>query len=799
MLVLPIDPLIPTLTAALRSSPNLVLEAPPGAGKTTRVPPALLDAGFGEVYVLEPRRIAARMAARRVAEERGEALGETVGYQVRFEQVAGPRTRLRFVTEGVLMRRLLSDPKLHGVGAVVLDEFHERHLDGDVALALLRRLQQNARPDLRLVVMSATLHGQQIAEFLGACPVLRSEGRLFPIDMAWTPHSADTLDRQVAGAVERLLTTDGDILCFLPGAAEIRQAQRALEPLARSASLLILPLHGDLSPEEQDRAVATAAQRKVILSTNVAESSITIEGVRAVIDSGLARVAKDSPWTGLATVEIARVSRASATQRAGRAGRIAPGRVIRLYSAEDFHRRPKYDTPEIERRELSQLCLDLHACGVPDPRTLRWLDAPPAQALDAAETLLQSLGAITAKGSLTASGRAMSRLPLHPRLARLFVAADEFGCGEEGCRAAAVLSSGIRVPNTVERHGPSDIFVLMEGAQDRRTRQTFEQIRKLARPRTSGAGDTALQKAVLAAFPDRVARRRGGNTLLLANGSGAVLSPQSAVDRAEFLVALDIEDRPEKGQPLVRIASAIEPGWLLDLFPQRIREQAGVEWNREAERVEARSALLFDSLVIEQSRHGSPDPKEAARLLAVKALEAGLERFTDPDEWRGFLARLRFAAQHSPLSPPGDEEIRAALEDLCHGLRSFNELKAAASGDGLERSLLRRLGSAAKLDEVAPERIRLPGGRSVKVNYAEGQPPWVASRLQDFFGMAETPRIGHGAVPLVVHLLAPSQRPVQTTSDLSGFWQRLYPQLRRELSRKYPKHRWPEDPLQAGR
>ena len=360
---LPIDELLPAHT--LRASGNLVIEAPPGAGKTTRVPPALLARERGEVLVLEPRRLAARLAARRVASELGERVGETVGYQVRFEDVSGPRTRLRFLTEGVLTRRLLSDPTLAGVGTVILDEFHERHLDTDLALALLRRLQSKRR-DLRLIVMSATLDAAPVAKYLGDCPILRSEGKLYELAIEYTPHSPAPLEEQVAAALERLTKSGvtGDVLVFLPGAAEIRRAARAVEPLASRLGLLVLPLHGDLSPAEQDRAVSPADRRKVILSTNVAESSVTIEGVTAVIDSGLARVAADSPWTGLPSVEVRRISQASATQRAGRAGRTAPGRVIRLYSAEDFHRRPAADVPEILRRELSQLVLQLRAMKI---------------------------------------------------------------------------------------------------------------------------------------------------------------------------------------------------------------------------------------------------------------------------------------------------------------------------------------------------------------------------------------------------------------------------------------------------
>ncbi|WP_321477011.1 ATP-dependent helicase C-terminal domain-containing protein [uncultured Paludibaculum sp.] len=766
MIALPVDALIPSILESLRTIPNLVLEAPPGAGKTTRVPAALLGALTGEILVLEPRRLAARLACRRVASELGESPGKTVGYQVRFEQVGGPATRLRFLTEGVLTRRLLSDPELKNVDAVVLDEFHERHLEGDLALALLHRLQRTRRPDLRLIVMSATLHGEPISAFLDGCPVLRSEGRLFDLSVAYTPHSADSLEVQVAEAVERLVKEEdqGGILVFLPGAAEIRRCQRTLQRFADSRSVLLLPLYGDLSPQEQDRAVAPCAQRKVILSTNVAESSITIEGVRAVVDSGLARVAKDNPWTGLARIEIQRVAQASAVQRAGRAGRTGPGRVIRLYTQEDFLRRPIHDTAEVTRRELAQLCLDLHTAGLRDPRSLQWLDAPPEAALTAAEDLLHRLGALDASGAITAFGRRIAALPLHPRLAALALHG-----GAEGCVAAAALASGNRP----------------QGGQ------IEEQLLRLVAPKRSH--HDPLPQAYLRAFPDRVARRRKSNELLLSGGASAVLLNDKGVETAEFVVALDIEDRPDQGLPIVRQASAIQADWLLDLFPERVTARDTVTWNRAAERVESVSALLYDSLVIEESRGQVSDSEAAAELLASKALEAGVHRFADADAIQAVRNRAAFAGLPNL-------DLEAALRTLSHGLASFRELEQVTRDGGLERALLQGLGPNAErtLGRMAPESIKLPSGRRAKVQYAPGQSPWVASRLQDFFGMSETPKIGDGT-PLVVHLLAPNRRPVQMTQDLAGFWERLYPQVRKELSRRYPRHAWPENPYNVYR
>ena len=739
---LPIDALLPRI---VDTPGNLVIEAPPGAGKTTRVPPALLAREQGEILVLEPRRLAARLAARRVASELGERVGETVGYQVRFEDVSGPRTRLRFLTEGVLTRRLLSDPTLTGVGTVILDEFHERHLDTDLALALLRRL-----PNKRLIVMSATLDTGPVAEYLGVCPVLRSEGKLYDLAIEYTPHSPAPLEQQVAAALERLLQggLTGDILVFLPGAAEIRRAARVIEPLASRLGLLVLPLHGDLSPADQDRAVSPADRSKVILSTNVAESSVTIEGVTAVIDSGLARVAADSPWTGLPSVEVRRISQASATQRAGRAGRTAPGRVIRLYSAEDFHRRPAADVPEILRRELSHLVLQLRAMGIAE---LQWLDKPPESAFTAANALLDRLG-VTPE---------MAELPLPPRLAKLVLEAKRRGVPEKGCAVAAVLSAGER--------GSSDLLTLTESDWQPQTHRIFTQLRKrISGPDARNSGDTAILQSILAAFPDRVARHRRDGELLL-SGGGSARFPNC---RWEFLVAIDIEERREHGVPLVRLAAPIEPEWLLE----RASERISLEWNRTAERVEQVTALVYDQLVIEESRAPATPGDDASRLLAQKALEAGVGRFADSEA----VEQLRSRAAFGGITI----DVDAALVARCQGRTAFAQLEAADILAAIRPS---------RISQAAPERMKLPGGREVQVHYEPGKPPWIESRLQDFFGMRESPRIG--GAPVVVHLLAPNHRPVQVTSDLAGFWERLYPQVRKELSRRYPKHRWPEKPV----
>jgi ATP-dependent helicase HrpB len=832
MLSLPIDPLLPAIVASLRAHPTLVLEAPPGAGKTTRVPRALLDAGFaegGDIVVLEPRRLAARMAARRVADELGQEPGGTVGYHVRFEDVAGPRTRVRFVTEGVLGRRLVTSPRLEAISTVVLDEFHERHLHGDVALALVERLRRSARPDLRVVVMSATLATEPIARHLGA-PVLRAEGKRFEVAIDHLPAPDDRpLASQVASAVRRLVGEglDGDVLVFLPGAGEIRRAREGCARLAEEADLLLVPLHGDLTPREQDAAVRPASRRKVILSTNVAESSVTIDGVVAVVDAGVARVASQAPWSGLPRLRLEKISRASAVQRAGRAGRTRPGRCLRLYTRADFETRPDHDAPEIRRLDLAQVWLDLAALGATD---VPWLEPPPGDHVEAARTLLRRLGAIDAAERITETGRAMLRFAVHPRAARVVVEGERRGVAPDACVAAALLTEGDPRASSKARFGdarphdratePSDVVALVDlfrEVEDARfsqgamraadldpgaTQAVARAASQLARackttvPAPAGT-DAALRIALLAGYPDRVARRirPGGRSLALAEGGSAELSEGSVVRDAEWLVALDAEEgrAGARAGALVRLASAIEPEWLLDLFAGDVVERREVTWNARTERVQARESMTYGSLVLHADDGVDAPAGEAARVLAEAAMAAGPASFAPEGAFDRWLARARFAASvDASLAAPDDARILAALVSLCEGLTSFAELRAAGLLDALRRSV----GRAADLDRIAPERVTLAAGRSVTVEYAAGKPPAIASRLQDFFGMTDGPRVGGGRVPLVLELLAPNQRAVQVTTDLAGFWQRHYPSIRKELARKYPRHSWPDDPTQ---
>jgi ATP-dependent helicase HrpB len=857
---LPIDPLLPEIVAALRAATSLVIEAPPGAGKTTRVPSALLAGGVvgaREIVVLEPRRLAARLAARRVADELGEKVGETAGYQVRFEDVTSPRTRIRFVTEGLLTRQLLSAPTLPSVGAVLLDEFHERHLQGDLALALLRRLQRTARPDLKLVAMSATLDAAPVARYLGAA-TLRSEGRRFEVAIEYlSPEEAARkdvrLEERVARAVRGLVRElpEGHVLVFLPGAAEIRRAADALAPFAEQAGIDLLPLHGDLPPEDQDRAVRPSRRRKVLLSTNVAESSVTIDGVVAVVDSGLARIASHSPWSGLPSLEVRKVSRASAAQRAGRAGRQGPGRALRLYTRHDHDARPEFETPEIEREDLAETLLTLASLG--GREGFEWFEPPPNASESAASALLIRLGAIAGDGALTKVGRELLRFPLHPRLGRLLLEAARRGVGRDGAVLAALLGErdlrdrraleGGRLPPT----GPSDLLELahlFEEAERNRfdpdrlrrmgvgvgaaraVERSARQVQRLARsieadpltpplpPAAAGerererAREEALMLATLAAFPDRVGRRRapGSDEVVLVGGGSARLDPASVVREAPLLVALDAEERKGdrrapgavRSEVRVRVASAVTQEMLLDLFPDALRYVEEVTWNDAAERVDAVERLLYEDLVLEEARAKRADPAKVADLLAEHARARGARSFAEPGTLDALAARLAFVAEHAPeagIAVPTEEDFAAALRDLCEGRRSFAELRDA----DLPGALLARLEPRARpqLERLAPERVTLPGGRGVRVNYEAGKPPWIESRLQDFFGMAQGPSLAGGRVPLVLHLLAPNQRAVQVTTDLAGFWERHYPALRRELGRRYPRHAWPDDPRTA--
>lgn len=840
--------MLPELLAAFHEHERLVIEAEPGAGKTTRLPHALLESGTvgGEILVLEPRRLAARSAAAYVARRLGEPLGRRCGYRVRFDAAVSSETRLCFQTEGLLARRLRDDPDLVGVGAVLLDEFHERHVATDLALGLLRLAQARRREGgvpLRLALLSATFDGAGLAARLDARHV-RVPGRSHPVSVEHLgpeellprrgEREAPRLETLVARAVRRLLRegVDGHILVFVPGLREIGRAADACAELAREAGLLVLPLHGALPPAEQDRALAPSTGRKLLLATNVAETSLTIDGVVAVIDSGLARTPSHDPFSGLPRLVVAKVSRASAAQRAGRAGRTRPGRCLRLYTREDHDARPERDAPEALRLELSEALLELHGAGVADAGAFPWLDPPPAAALEAAEALLRRLGAVDgASGRLSETGREMLRFPLHPRLARLVVEAERLGIGALGVAAAALLGERrIRGPAGAERRASADLLLDLEDldavarhaataaslgldpAACRRVAQGRRQLEGLLRrvaPHASRPAEPALPaeeetlcRALLVAFPDRVAKARsaasGERALALAGGGAAVLARESAVRDAEWLLCLDAEERPSGPgtRTFVRSAAAIAPEWLLEAFPERVEETRELAFDPVRERVEGRSALRFDGLMLAESPL-RPLPSEASALLREAALAAGPEALSSaPGALAELFARTELASTLDPTQPRLDAAAaREALARLCEGRTSFAELREADLGATLEATL--GGDGRARLERLAPREVALPGRRRVRVRYEAGKPPWIESRLQDFFGLEEGPRVGGGRVPLVLHLLAPNGRAVQVTTDLAGFWERHYPALRRQLERRYPRHAWPVDPLRA--
>ena len=850
MSTLPIDPLLPEILAVVRGGRDLVLRAEPGAGKTTRVPPALLDAVPGQVLVLEPRRLAARLAAAWIADGLGERVGETVGYHIRLERAFGPRTRLRFITEGLFLKYLARDPGLAGVDCLVLDEFHERHLHSDVALAVASLLQRTRRPDLRLVVMSATLDTERLAGWFGDAAVLDAPGRIYPVVEEFLPQpDRRSLAASVRGAVTELLADSrcpGHVLVFLPGAADIRRCAEALAPLATRAGARVLPLMAELPLARQQEALAPSAARKIILATNVAETSITIDGVTGVVDPGLAKIPGFAPWSGLPTLDVRPVSQASCRQRAGRAGRTAPGVVRRLFTRQDFATRPAFTAPEITRLELSGVLLDLaavarHLPGAADPASLPWLDPPLPAMVESCHGLLGLLGAVGAEGYLTPLGEELAGAPLHPRLARVMAEGRRRGIAGAAALAAVLVNEGmiLRPLPAAPAVTESDVFWQMElflewkrrrelpaAVREAFDRPRAERVEALYRQLAEGGGLPSLEKlrlpaeedlaaCFLAGFPDRVAQVRAGRTgrravagsaldrieLALCQGGGARLSPGSTVRDSRLLVGVAAEDNPSRGDAAfsaeVRVAVGIEPELLLAAPPDFLKESAETVWDGEGERVVCRSRLSYGGLLLEETP-AEGDPDEVARVLTGALTDRWPKPFPDDEPLRQYAARVDFLrrlgveAEFPDLPGAGFQDF---LQSICRGKRSFAEIARSS----LERYVDEALEPAqqSRLDRLAPERIPIGSGRRVAVNYETGAAPWIGAKLQEFFGTARTPALADGKVPLVVHLQAPSGRALQVTTDLAGFWEREYPKLRRAYMRRYPRHAWPEDPLAA--
>jgi ATP-dependent helicase HrpB len=850
MYPLPIDPFLPEIIGAARSSRSLVLVAEPGAGKTTRVAPALLEAGLLSpshpgVVLLQPRRVAARASAARIAEERGGVLGAEIGYVIRSDRKVGPRTRLRVVTEGILTRQLLADPFLEGVGAVVLDEFHERSIHTDLALALLREVRDSVRPDLILLVMSATLDAEPISQFLGDAPILRVPGRTFPVSIEYVPTASPSpLPDRAARAVELAIRSPGtddpgDLLVFLPGAEEIRRTARALAPFAESEGLVVLPLHGSLSAEDQDRALRPAGRRKVVLSTNVAETSLTIDGIRTVIDSGLARFASYDAARGLDRLELGRISRASAAQRAGRAGRTAPGRCLRLWSERETRALAEFDEPDIRRVDLASTLLLLHAWGQSDPSRFGWFEAPPAPQLEAAEALLVLLGAIDpAARSMTPLGHRLIALPTHPRLGRLILAAADVGLAREGAALAALLSEKeILLPPESRPSLPagsstrSDLLLRLDlltaaehrgfatsvrsiGVDPRAARQvarTRDDLLRAARrflPAGQGGASSSVETeaellfSLLLAYPDRVAARRERDpaTATLVGGRGLRLDASSVVREAPYFLALDARDerRGRAREARVRLASQIELDWLAQHFPGAYQAETVARFDPERRRVVGFRVLRYRDLTLREEPSQAVDPEAAGLALAAALGADPLAFFRASDEAAQWLDRVAFLRRSMPeleLPEATSEALAPLVLDACRGKRAEDDARSGPLVPLLRGLLSHDQDRALQLH--APETLRVPTGNGIRLDYSGDGPPVLAVRLQELFGLAETPRLAGGRIPVLLHLLGPNHRPVQVTQDLRSFWTTTYFQVRKDLRSRYPKHSWPDDPWTA--
>lgn len=827
----PIDEVLPQLKDALSHSPAVVLHAPPGAGKTTRVPPALLDIMTpekGRIIMLEPRRIAAASAARWMARCLGEEVGETVGYSIRFDSRVSKKTRIEVVTEGILTRRIQADPGLEGVSLVIFDEFHERSLNADLALALCLDLRSGVREDLKVLVMSATLDCGPISSLLDGAPVISSEGKVFPVEERYLADKTRPLHERIAATVGTAVSeTSGDILIFLPGAGEIRACSEAIEkmPGVRLMGITIHHLYGDLPFEEQERAILPSEKRKIVLATNIAETSLTIEGVGAVIDSGLTRRLQYDPSNGMNRLITVSVSKASAEQRKGRAGRLGPGVCYRLYSRNAFHAMVPFAPPEMLVSDLSSLALELAAWGVKDPSVLSWLDEPPAISWESAVRLLQDLGALDKSASVTLEGRRMCRFPLHPRLARLMLRAEELGCLRLGADLAALLSerdilrrgfpAGLMLratePDITVR---ADILVQWRkggGAPDNADTWALRSVDRIAgqlvglmqRTSKGAAQRTAapdeIGRLLLCAFPDRVAQVRedGDGHFVLSKGRGVSLPATTALSKSPYIVAVNV-NAGEKAEGIVHLAAPLSEELIRRELSGRIENVRRVEWDRREERVIATVQERVGAVLL-SSRPFTPSDEEALPILCeVISSNPGMLVFSR--ETRQFQGRVALMRRTFPEEGWLDLERFLSNPKECllpwlRGRRSGRDIKnmdilpALKALFSWERTRL--------LEVRAPLTVAVPSGRRVEIDYTVGDVPVLAVKLQEMFGLADTPEIAGGRVKVLLHLLSPARRPVQITQDLKGFWNSGYKQVKKELKGRYPKHPWPDDPWKA--
>lgn len=852
---LPVDKIIQPLCAALAHNPCVVLQAEPGAGKTTRVPLALLDEAWLEgrkILLLEPRRLAAVHAARYMSEQLGEKPGQTVGYTIRHERAVSSTTRIEVVTEGVLTRRLQQDPELGEVGLVIFDEFHERNLHSDLGLALSWDVQQSLRPDLHLLLMSATLDTARIAQRLGQCPVLHSKGRSYPVSVFYREAGSASLPAQVCHAVHEGLQHPGDILVFLPGAGEINRCAGALKQQAWAKKLQIMPLYGALPFAQQRSALVPGQGRKVVLATNIAETSLTIDGVGVVVDSGLERQLEFDPARGMERLPTRRISQASATQRGGRAGRQRPGFCYRLWSEPVQQGLALHQVPEIMRTDLSAMALELAAWGVQDPETLRWIDPPPAAHMGAAFTLLHELGALDRERRLTPIGRKMVTLPLHPRLARMVMAAADPHEQELACRIATILDApqlfrhGLRQGSCHgERARPedsrsTDLLDTLEQWRPTRTApaeaqggrgpwwqadrnlHVLKQRLGLKSPLNSAAavtftpaGGAASQigRLLLYAYPERIAHRRAGSRerYLLRSGKGACLAPRTRITAAEWLVAAELE-HGHGAEALIRMGFALELEQICQVFDAEIRVEAETSWDSSGARVTARRCRRLGSLVLQQEPV-KLDATRALHLMLAQIRTRGLDALPWTPANTQLYARICFVARHKlvPDWPPvGKTALLARLEDwlapFLSGVTSMAALKQVDLGAALQSMLSWE--QQRQLDSMAPEWFRVPSGSNVRIdygsidggdsaNFVDPPQPRLAVKLQEMFGLRHTPTVGNGQIPVLIELLSPARRPIQTTTDLENFWASTYAEVKKELKGRYPKHPWPEDPTLA--
>jgi len=806
---LPIDAVLAELAQTLARGNVAVLVAPPGAGKTTRVPLALLDEawlGDGKIIMLEPRRIAARASAERMAQTLGERVGETVGYRVRFGSKVSRATRIEVVTEGIFAQQILRDPELSGVAAVLFDEFHERSLDADLGLALARDAQTGLREDLRILVMSATLDGARVGKLLGNAPVVASEGRAFAVETRYVGRKPDQpLERQMADTIAVALRADaGSVLAFLPGAAEIRRTQNFLEERVRDANVDIVPLYGALDAGVQDRAIAPPpkGRRKVVLATSIAETSLTIDGVRIVVDSGMARVPRYEPDIGLTRLETVRASRAAVDQRRGRAGRTEPGVCYRLWDEPQTLSLPAYTQPEILSADLSSLVLDLAQWGVSDPATLAFLDPPPVPALTEARNLLRELGALDADGRITGEGKSLRALALPPRLARMIVDSHRLGSGDDAAAIAAILTErGLGGDS-------ADLDTRLE--QFRRDRsQRASSAKDLAKrwaSQASGFAPAPEEPAALStgamlalAFPDRVAKNRGSGSFVLANGRGAMLDQTSSLARSPYIAVAELTGTAARGRIL--LAAPITQEEIEARFEAQIESADEVTFDKAAMALRARRRKRLHAITLSEALLPVTPTAETARILADGLLGIGLDRLPWSKaltQWRGRVMFLR-AAEGEPWPDLSDTALAATSDDwLVPALFDKTSLKEFSAGD-LSDALMARLpwDLRARLDREAPTHFEAPTGTMLPIDYQAEQGPTIAVRLQELFGLTTHPSVARGAVPLVLELLSPAQRPVQVTRDLPGFWRGSYAAVRSDLRGRYPRHPWPEDPASA--